>query len=118
MNTVILMGRLTKAPELRHTGDGTAVCSWTLAIDRIGKDQTDFIDCVAWRDTAQFVAQYFDKGRMMACVGSLSIRDWTDKDKNKRRSYEVNVNRVEFCGDKAKQDFEKIEEPDIELPFD
>ena len=118
MNIVILMGRLTRNPELRHTGDGTPVCSWTLAVDRIGKEkQTDFIDCVAWRDTAQFVAQYFDKGRMMACVGSLSIRDWTDKDKNKRRSYEIVVNRVEFCGDKKKDNFEEIEEPDSELPF-
>ena len=96
MNKVILMGRLTRDPELRHTQSNMAVCSFSLAIDRDrkgpnGERQTDFIDCVAWRQTAEFVSKYFTKGSMAVVSGRLQIRDWTDRDGGKRRSAEVVV---------------------------
>ena len=92
LNKIILMGRLTRDPELRHTQTGTAVASFSLAVDRDFKDKatgdrtTDFIDVVAWRQTGEFVSRYFTKGRMAVVEGRLQIRDWTDKDGNKRRS--------------------------------
>ena len=100
------MGRLTRDPELRHTQSGTAVASFSLAVDRDFKEQdgsraTDFIDCVAWRSSAEFVDKYFSKGRMAVVEGRLQIRDWTDKDGNKRRSAEVIVNSIYF-GDSKK----------------
>jgi len=104
MNEIVLMGRLTRDPELRTTGSGTPVCSFTLAVYRDynnGEKQTDFIDCVAWRKTAEFVNRNFLKGKMAAVTGSLQLRDWTDKDGNKRRAAEVNVRSVHFCGDKG-----------------
>jgi len=105
MNQVILMGRLTRDPELRHTQSGLPVASFSLAVDRRfggrdGERQTDFIDCVAWRQTAEFLSKYFTKGRMCAVHGNLQIRDWQDKEGNKRRSAEVIVDNVYFCGDK------------------
>jgi len=105
MNQVILMGRLTRDPELRHTQSGLPVASFSLAVDRRfgskdGERQTDFIDCVAWRQTAEFLSKYFTKGRMCAVHGTLQIRDWQDKEGNKRRSAEVVVDNVYFCGDK------------------
>ena len=90
LNHIILMGRLTRDPELRHTGSGTAVASFTLAVDRDYKSQdgdreTDFVDIVAWRSSAEFVSKYFTKGRMAVVSGRLQIRNWTDNDGNKRR---------------------------------
>ena len=101
LNKAILMGRLTRDPELRHTQSNMAVCSFSLAIDRGRKDQngerqTDFIDCVAWRQTGEFVSKYFQKGSMAAVTGRLQIRDWQDKEGNKRRSAEVVVDNVYF----------------------
>jgi len=107
LNTITIMGRLTRDPELRYTQSQTAVASFTLAVDRdfSGKDggekQTDFIDCIAWRTTADFVSKYFSKGRMAVVHGRLQIRDWTDKDGNKRRSAEVVAENVYF-GDSKK----------------
>ena len=95
MNKSILMGRLVRDPELRHTQSGTAVASFTLAVDRDFKDKqtgekaTDFIDIVTWRQTAEFVSRYFTKGRMAVVEGRLQIRDWTDKEGGKRRSAEA-----------------------------
>ena len=110
LNRIILQGRLCKDPELRRTGNGTAVTSFTLAVDRdfksqSGEKETDFIDIVAWRSTAEFVSKYFAKGRMAVVEGHLQIRDWTDKDGGKRRSAKVLANSVYF-GD-SKQDNQK-----------
>ena len=102
LNKIILMGRLTRDPELRHTQTGTAVASFSLAVDRDFKDKatgdrtTDFIDVVAWRQTGEFVSRYFTKGRMAVVEGRLQIRDWTDKDGNKRRSAEVVADNLYF----------------------
>ena len=101
LNKIILMGRLTRDPELRRTQSGTAVTSFSLAVDRDFKSQggdkeTDFIDIVAWRNTAEFVSKYFTKGRMAVVEGRLQIRDWTDRDGGKRRSAEVIADNVYF----------------------
>ena len=101
LNRIILMGRLTRDPELRRTGSGTAVTSFSLAVDRdfksqSGEKETDFIDIVAWRNTAEFVSKYFTMGRMAVVEGRLQIRDWTDKDGGKRRSAEVVADNVYF----------------------
>ena len=101
LNKIFLMGRLTRDPELRHTGSGTAVASFTLAVDRdyktqSGEKETDFIDIVAWRSTAEFVSKYFTKGRMAVVEGRLQIRDWTDKDGGRRRSAEVVADNIYF----------------------
>ena len=147
LNKIILMGRLTRDPELRRTGTGTAVTSFSLAVDRdfksqSGEKETDFIDIVAWRSTAEFVSKYFTKGRMAVVEGRLQIRDWTDKDGGKRRSAEVVADNVYFGdskrdgGDSAGysaapayknaapsnfnaggSDFAEIGEDDGELPF-
>ena len=107
LNHIILMGRLTRDPELRHTGSGTAVASFTLAVDRDYKSQdgdreTDFVDIVAWRSSAEFVSKYFTKGRMAVVSGRLQIRNWTDNDGNKRRSAEVVADSVYF-GDSKRE---------------
>ncbi len=135
LNKIILMGRLTRAPELRKTGNGPAGPSFTLAVDRDFKSQsgekaTDFIDVVAWRSTAEFVFKYFSKGRMAVVEGRLQIRDWTDKDGNKRRSAEVIADNVYFGDSKrsetdtpkpaepgGNQEFAEIDEEDGRLPF-
>ncbi|MBR3640850.1 MAG: single-stranded DNA-binding protein [Oscillibacter sp.] len=101
LNKIILMGRLTRDPELRRTGSGTAVTSFSLAVDRdfksqSGEKETDFIDIVAWRNTAEFVSKYFTKGRLAVVEGRLQLRDWTDKEGNKRRSAEVVADNVYF----------------------
>ena len=106
LNRIILMGRLTRDPELRRTGSGTAVTSFSLAVDRdfksqSGEKETDFIDIVAWRNTAEFVSKYFTKGRMAVVEGRLQIRDWTDKDGGKRRSAEVVADNVYFGDSKS-----------------
>ena len=109
LNRIIIMGRLTKDPELRRTQNGTAVTSFTLAVDRdfknkeTGENACDFIDCVAWRSTAEFASNYFSKGRMAVVDGRLQMRDWTDKDGNKRRSFDVVVQSMYF-GDSKKEE--------------
>lgn len=104
LNRIILMGRLTRDPELRHTQQGTAVASFALAVDRNGKEKaTDFIECVAWKNTAEFVSNYFTKGRMAVVDGRLQIREWTDRDRNKRKAAEVLVENIYF-GDSKKED--------------
>lgn len=135
LNKIVLMGRLTRDPELRHTGNGTAVASFSLAVDRDfksqgGEKETDFVDIVAWRSTADFVSKYFTKGRMAVVEGRLQIRDWTDKDGGKRRSAEVVAEHVYFGDSKqrfesdtasappASGDFREIpEDEEGELPF-
>ena len=110
LNHIILMGRLTRDPELRRTCSGIAVASFSVAVDRDfgGKDggekKTDFIDCVAWRQTGEFISKYFTKGRMIVVDGRLEMRDWTDKEGNKRRSAEVIVNNAYFGDSKRDGD--------------
>ena len=102
LNHITIMGRLTRDPELRRTGSGIAVASFTVAVDRDfggrdgGERETDFIDCVAWRQTGEFVSKYFTKGRMAVVSGRLQIRSWTDKDGNKRRTAEVVADNCYF----------------------
>ena len=101
LNHIVLMGRLTRDPELRHTQTGTAVASFSLAVDRdfksqSGEKETDFVDIVAWRSTADFVSKYFTKGRMAVVEGRLQLRDWKDKDGSNRRSAEVVAEHVYF----------------------
>lgn len=139
LNKIFLQGRLTRDPELRHTQSGTAVASFTLAVDRDfknhdGEKEADFINCVAWKGTAEFVSRFFTKGRMAVVVGSLQIRDWTDKEGNKRRSADVIAESVYFGDSKRDADpldkladdaapvsepsFEDMEDEDgAELPF-
>ena len=110
LNKIFIMGRLTRDPELRRTQTGTAVASFAIAVDRDFKDKstgertTDFIDVVAWRQTAEFVSRYFTKGRMAVVEGRLQIRDWTDKDGGKRRSAEVVADNIYFGDSKRDGD--------------
>ena len=140
LNKIILMGRLCTNPELRRTGSGTAVTSFSLACDRdfksqSGEKETDFIDVVAWKNTAEFVSKYFSKGRMAVVDGRLQIRDWTDKSGNKRITAEVVADNVYFADSKRSEsndnqkenfnalsgrlsdDFVPISEEDGEIPF-
>ena len=109
LNHITIMGCLTRDPELRYTQSQTPVASFTLAVDRDfgsrdgGEKQTDFIDCVAWRQTAEFVSKYFTKGSMAVVSGRLQIRDWTDRDGGKRRSAEVVVDNMYF-GESRRRD--------------
>jgi len=110
LNHITIMGRLVRDPELRRTGSGIAVASFTVAVDRDfggrdgGEKETDFIDCVAWRQTGEFVSKYFTKGRMIVVSGRLQIRSWTDKDGNKRRTAEVVADNVYFGDSKRDND--------------
>lgn len=110
LNRVCIMGRLTRDPELRRTQTGTAVTSFTLAVDddfkdkQSGERKTNFIDCVAWRSTAEFVCQYFTKGRMIIVDGRLQTRKWEDKDGNKRTAVEVVADSVYFGDSKSRED--------------
>jgi single-strand DNA-binding protein len=123
LNHITIMGRLTRDPELRRTGSGTAVCSFTVACDRdFGEKETDFIECVAWRQTGEFVSNHFAKGKMIVVSGRLQIRKWTDKDGNKRQTAEVNADNVYFgeakSGEsKQKENFGMLSDPDANLPF-
>ena len=146
LNHITIMGRLTRDPELRRTGSGIAVASFTVAVDRDfspkdgGERETDFIDCVAWRQTGEFVSKYFTKGRMAVVSGRLQIRNWTDKDGNKRRTAEIVADNVYFGDSKregdsgsysapapsygsysapapAASDFAMLEDDDAQLPF-
>ena len=139
LNRITVMGRLVRDPELRRTGSGVAVAGFTLAVDRDflskdgGEKETDFIDCVAWRQTGEFVSRYFTKGRMAVVSGRLQIRPWTDKDGNKRRSAEVIADNVYFGDSKrdgdngsagyvppavpGPEDYALLEDDDAQLPF-
>ena len=109
LNHIVIMGRLARDPELRRTGSGIAVTSFRLAVDRDfapkdgGERETDWIDCVAWRQTGEFVSKYFTQGRMAVVSGRLQIRNWTDKDGNKRSSAEVVADNV-YVGDSKRDD--------------
>ena len=140
LNHITIMGRLTRDPEMRRTGSGIAVTSFTVAVERdySGKDggerKVDFIECVAWRQTAELISKYFSKGRMIVVDGRLELRDWTDKDGNKRRTTEIIASNVYFCDSKkdgtesqqtaysgysapSVDGFEEITEEDAQLPF-
>lgn len=109
LNVITIMGRLTRDPELRRTNSGKPVASFTVAVDRDfapdGQEkQTDFIDCVAWQGTAEFVDKYFNKGSMIVVAGRLQLRDWTDKDGNKRRTAEIVASSVYFGESKKSQE--------------
>jgi len=122
LNHIIVMGRLTRDPELRRTGSGIAVASFTIAVDRDfspkdgGERETDFIDCVAWRQTGEFVSKYFQKGRMAVVSGRLQIRSWNDKDGNKRRAAEVNVDNIYFGDSKSSNQHNKSEDSVLSDP--
>lgn len=131
LNHITIMGRFVADPELRRTGSGVAVASFTLACDRdfgkneSGEKETDFVDVVAWRQTAEFVSKYFSKGRMAVVSGRLQIRNWTDKDGNKRRTAEIVADNVYFADSKEKNsaatapatDFTALDVDDAQLPF-
>ena len=130
LNNVVIMGRLTRDPELRRTQGGTAVTSFTMAVDRdfksqSGEKETDFIDVVAWRNTGEFAAKYLAKGRMAAVEGRIQVRDWQDKDGNRRKAVEVVADNVYFADSKRDskpqesrddQEFDEIED-DGDFPF-
>lgn len=109
LNRIDIMGRLVRDPELRRTGSGLAVASFTVAVDRdwpnkeTGEKETDFIDCVAWRQTGEFVSKYFTKGSMIVVSGRLQIRSWVDKDGNKRKTAEIVADNVYFGESKKKE---------------
>lgn len=140
MNSINLIGRMTADPELRRTQDGTAVCTFTLAVRRPRvKDTSDFIDCVAWRQSAEYLTQYGHKGDIVAVSGALNSRKWKDKDGNNRTSWEAVAESVELLSNKrnseasgnttnpqntypggnsyAQQSFRSIDIPDADLPF-
>ena len=148
LNHITIMGRLTRDPELRRTGTGVGVASFRVAVDRDyapkdgGERKTDFIDCVAWRQTGEFISKYFTKGRMIVVEGRLEMRDWTDKDGNKRTSAEINVDNAYFGDSRrdgdggsyaqvapaqsyggysaptpAASDFAMLDDDDAQLPF-
>ena len=124
LNHIVIMGRFTKDPELRRTGSGVAVTSFTVAVDRdfgnkdSGEKETDFIDCVAWRQTGEFVSKYFSKGRMAVVSGRLQIRSWTDKDGNNRRVAEVVADNVYFGDSKKEEEPGKTNTPATFTAFD
>lgn len=129
LNHIVIMGRLGRDPELRRTQSGVAVVTFTVAVDRDFKDKvtgqraTDWITCVAWRSTAEFVEKYFAKGSQVLVAGRLQMRDWTDKDGNKRISAEVQAENVYFAGAKTEggqrelPEFEVMDDDDPDLPF-
>lgn len=129
LNQIVIMGRLGKDPELRRTQSGVAVATFNVAVDRDFKDKatgqraTDWITCVAWRGTAEFVEKYFAKGSQVLVAGRLQMREWTDKDGNKRISAEVQAENVYFAGAKTEggqrelPEFEVMDDDDPDLPF-
>lgn len=130
LNSITLIGRLTNEPDMRTTQNGTTVTAFTLAVDRDyqsggSERQTDFISCVAWRKTGEFVSKFFRKGQMMALHGSLQSRKWEDKNGNNRVAFEVIADNVYFCGDKKSDNsvnvdpptFEELDNSSGELPF-
>lgn len=128
LNKIVLMGRFTKDPELRHTTNGTPVASFALAVDRDfknkdGEKEADFFDFVAWRSTAEFVSKYFSKGRMAVVEGRLQSRNYTDKDGNKRKAVEIVADNVYFGDSKTsgnnqgESQFVDVDDADDGLPF-
>ena len=143
LNLITVMGRLTRDPELRRTTSGVPVASFAIAVEtdykyKDGNRKTIFVDCVAWRGTGEFASKYFSKGRMAVVKGSLDIRDWTDKDGNKRKNAEIVVDAMYFADSKKEEsgsygmttvggtppayqqvgsDFEQIDDDDEQLPF-
>lgn len=134
INTVTIMGRLTAAPELRTTQSGKSVTAFSIAVSRqYDKEKTDFIECVAWNKTAEFIERYFSKGDMIAVIGRIETDTYKDKDGNNRKSFKIIVNEVSFCGGKSESsaniaeqnnnfadvsdDFEEIVDDDDDLPF-
>ena len=125
LNKVIVMGRLVRDPDLRRTNSGTAVASFTIACDRDfksdgGEREADFIECVAWRNTAEFVSKYFTKGRMAVVSGRLQTRNWTSKEGNKRKATEIVAESVYF-GDSKREELQSYAAPQesfAELPDD
>jgi single-strand DNA-binding protein len=133
MNKVVLMGRLTRDPNVRYSQNEkqTAVARMTIAVDRRfkreGEPDADFISCVAWRHTGEFISRYFAKGRMIVVDGHLEMRDWTDKEGNKRTAAEVNVENAYFADSKRSDggapdadtpgNWQPVEDPDAQLPF-
>lgn len=126
INNVTLMGRITRDPEIRKTNNDLSVASFSVALDRPssgGERQTDFINCTAWRGTADFIGKYFHKGDMIALTGSIQSRSYTDKEGNKRTAVEVVANNVSFCGGKSNSAeanvpvADAVEVSDEELPF-
>lgn len=138
LNLITIMGRLTRDPELRRTGSGNPVASFTVAVDRDfsqgDQKETDFIDCVAWNKTGEFVDKYFSKGSMIVVAGRLQIRSWNDKDGNKRRTAEVVADNVYFGESKSQEsrgtqapsyggyttpanDYATLDDDDAQLPF-
>ena len=129
LNQIVIMGRLGKDPELRRTQSGVAVATFNVAVDRDFKDKatgqraTDWITCVAWRSTAEFVEKYFSKGSQVLVAGRLQMREWTDKDGNKRISAEVQAENVYFAGAKTEggqrdlPEFEVMDDDETDLPF-
>lgn len=123
LNRITIMGRLVRDPELKYTASNTAVTSFTLAVDRdFGEKKTDFIDCVAWKQTAEFVCNYFHKGSLAVASGRLQLRDWEDQNGNKRRNAEVVVDSIYFGESKRTDDSkptftELSNEDDGDLPF-
>lgn len=129
LNLITAMGRFTRDPELRYTNTQTPVTSFTIACDRdfadkdTGERKTDFIDCVAWRGTAEFINKYFSKGSMAVVTGRLQLRDWVDNDGNKRRNAEILVGDIYF-GEKKKEsapaaapEFYDIPDDEMDVPF-
>ena len=130
-NKVILVGRLVTAPEMRKTGSGIPVASFRLAVDRQSRDETDFFNVVAWRESGEFAERYFSKGQEILVEGKMQNRNWTDKDGNKRQTTEVIVDRFSFVGSKRNeqtadtpadtpadtQGFAPIDDEDDQLPF-
>lgn len=139
LNKITIMGRLTKDPELRRTNSGTAVASFTIAVDRdFGEKKSDFFNCVAWKGTGELVSKHFTKGRPILISGRLETRQWTDKNDNKRTEVEIIAENVYFCDSKKEpsapqaytapqpyaapvtnqyEEFEEITENDEDLPF-
>lgn len=123
VNKVILLGRLTADPELSSTPQGVSVAKFTIAVDRNytqgGERKADFINCIAWRGTGEFISKYFTKGKAIAVVGEIQTRSWDAPDGTKRYATEVIVNEVSFAGDK--KDDAPINTPDMgdsdDLPF-
>ena len=123
LNSIVIMGRITKDIELRRTNNGTSVASFTVAVDRdFDKGKADFIECVAWKNTAEFAAKYFAKGSKVVVIGSLQMRDWEDKNGSKRRNAEIIVGSMYFADSKKAESngydsgFSEIED-DEDFPF-
>lgn len=131
LNQIVLQGRLTAEPEMRQTQNNVSVTTFTLAVNRDhNKEETDFVSCVAWRQTAEFISKYFQKGQLMLAKGSLQSRKWTDKDNNKRINWDVVVDNVYFCESKKNDGYsggepqytppkapDVVADDDGELPF-